>query len=75
METKLRKLPLPYHVYLFDDQQPITNPKPMWLLVARTNERCDAEEYCRNHMKAHSYIKAMKIILPDGEELGFTQAC
>lgn len=66
MEDK--KLPLHYSVYIFDDQQPLSNPKPMWLLVAKFNEPSCAEFYIRQKMLRDSYIKSMKIKFPDGKE-------
>ena len=53
----LVKLATPHEVYLFDDQQPINNPKPGWLLIAKFNEPLCAQAYIEDYERRHDYAK------------------
>lgn len=61
-KTKRKNLHIPFVVYIFDDQQPLTNPKPYWLRVCAFNEKTDAENYILDRMSERLSIKGMRLM-------------
>lgn len=51
------QLNCPHHVYLYDPQQPINNPKPSWLLIAKFNEIGCAKMYIEAYEKKWQYAQ------------------